>query len=502
VGVAGELYIGGAGVARGYWKRPELTRDRFLPDPFADDPDARMYRTGDLVRWLADGRLDYLGRIDDQVKVRGFRIELGEVEAALAAHPSLQAAAAAVREDTLVAYCVWRDGHTADSGALRASLTARLPGYMVPTRFAAVGSLPLLPNGKVDRRALAAIEEPRAARERTGPRDETERRLAAIWEELLGTAPIGIDDHFFELGGHSLLAARAAARIENAFGKRVPVATLFESPTIAQLAPLVRGELQAVWPPHIAPIQPAGTRPVFWTIGGAATYLRLAERLGPEQPVLGVLLEDRDAPRFAPPCAVEAIAAEMVRLLRQQQPHGPYYLGGHSLQGLYAFEAAQQLFAQGEDVRLLVLFDTYLPTAVRVRCGFAVSLRRHGAELWRLIERGRFHEACAFVFHVTKDVATRPWRTPVERPAESIWDAQWVAAGGYRPRPYAGRLLFFQVDGQPQPQLASRLGWDKLAERGLDLRLMPGDHTNLLDGAHAAAVAEVLSASLAEAAAE
>ncbi len=500
VGVAGELYIGGAGVARGYWKRPELTAERFLPDPFADGPGARMYRTGDLVRWLADGRLDYLGRLDHQVKVRGFRIELGEVEAALAAHPSLRAAAAAVREDTLVAYCVWRDGQAADAGAVRTFLTARLPGYMLPTRFVAVGSLPLLPNGKLDRKALSAIEEPRAARDGTAPRDETERRLAGIWEELLGTAPIGIDDHFFELGGHSLLAARAAALIEDAFGTRVPLATLFEAPTIAQLAPLVRGEARAVWPPHIAPIQPAGTRPVFWAIGGAATYLRLAEHLGPEQPVLGVVLEDGDAPRFAPPCGVETVAAELVRLMRQQQPHGPYYLGGHSVQGLYAFEAAQQLLKAGEEVRLLVLFDPYLPLAVRWEAGFAVRARVQLAAWWWLMERGRLRKAYAFAWNAVKDIATRPWRASVEAPPASIGDVQLLAAAGYRPRPYPGRILFLQARDQPMAlHLASRLGWDKLAGRGFSVHLVPGDHGNLLDGAHAAAVAEVLQAALAEA---
>jgi amino acid adenylation domain-containing protein len=494
VGVAGELYIGGAGVARGYWKRPELTAGRFLPDPFADDPGARMYRTGDLVRWRPDGRLDYLGRLDDQVKVRGFRIELGEVEAALAAHPSLQAAAVAVRGDALVAYCVWRDGHAADHGALRAFLTARLPGYMVPTRFVALCALPLLPNGKVDRGALAAIEAPQAARVGTAPRDETERQLAAIWEELLGTAPIGIDDHFFELGGHSLLAARAAARIENAFGKRLPLATLFEAPTIAQLAPHVRGEAEGAWPPRIVPIQPAGSRPVFWAIGGGARYLPLVEHLGPDQPVLGVLLEDDDAPRFAPPCGVETIAAEMVRLLRQQQPRGPYYLGGHSAQGLYAFEAAQQLLAQGEEVRLLVLFDTF-PAAP----GFAVRVGVQLSAVWWRMGHGRFRDAAAFVLKAAKDIATRPWRAAVEPSALSIWDAQLAAAAGYRPRPYPGRIVFLQARDQPiAPRLASRREWARLAEGGLDLRLTPGDHSTLLEQGNAAAVAKELTAILAD----
>jgi len=500
VGVAGELYLGGAGVAHGYWKRPELTAERFLPDPFAAEPGARMYRTGDLVRWLAEGTLDYLGRADDQVKVRGFRIEPGEVEAALAAYPSLEAAAVGVRGDTLVAFCAWRRGHAADSGALRTFLAARLPGYMVPTRFAAIEALPLLPNGKVDRAALAAIEGPRAARGHTAPRDETERRLAAIWEELLGTAPIGIDDHFFELGGHSLLAARTMARIEDVFGKRLPLATLFEAPTIAQLAPLVRGEAQAVWPPHIAPVQPAGTRPVFWAIGDSVRFIPLAKHLGPDQPLLGVVFDDSDAPRFAPPCGVETIAAEMVRMMRQQQPRGPYYLGGHSAQGLYALEVAQQLRAEGEEVPLLVLFDTNLPMALRVKRGFAVRVRVQLAFLLQLIGRRLFREAHAFVVHAAKDLATRPFRAPVERPAESILDAQSVAAAGYRPRPYPGRILFLQALDDPLPQLGAPLGWDTLATGGFDLRRTPGNHADILDEANAAAVANELSAALSEAA--
>jgi amino acid adenylation domain-containing protein len=499
IGVTGELYLGGAGLARGYWNRPELTDERFVADPFAGEEGARMYRTGDLVRRLADGRIDYLGRLDDQVKVRGFRIELGEVEAALAAHPGVEAAAAAAHEDTLAAYCVWRSGQTADSGALRAFLAARLPQFMIPTRFVDLESLPRLPNGKVDRRALAALERRPAAHAASAPRDDTERRLAAIWEELLGTAPIGIDDHFFELGGHSLLAARAAARIEDAFGRRVPLATLFEAPTIAQLAPLIRGEAETAWPERVTPVQPAGTRPIFWAIGAAAVYFPLAERLGPDQPVLGLLLEDADAPRFAPPCTFETIAAEMVRLIRQQQAHGPYYLGGHSLLGLFALEAAQQLTAEGEEVRLLALFDTYLPTALRVEAAFMVRARTHLAVLWKLLRRGRYRDAGAFALKVTTDVATRPWRPRDGMPAEAIWDAQWAAAAAYRPRPYDGRVLFFQARDQPGQDIGARLGWEKVARR-LEIRYVPGDHEDLLQGPNAAAVAEALSEALREAA--
>ncbi len=497
IGVAGELYIGGAGVARGYWQRPELTAERFLADPFAGAPGARMYRTGDHVRWLPDGRLAYLGRLDNQVKVRGFRVELGEVEAALAAYASIQAAAAGVRDDTLVAYCIWREGRLADTHALRAFLNTRLPGYMVPTRFIALGALPLMPNGKVDRAALAAVEEPRAAREGAAPRDDTELRLAAIWEELLGTSPIGTDDHFFELGGHSLLAARAAARIEDAFGKRLPLAALFEAPTIAQLARYLRGEAAGTaWPPHIIPVQPNGTRPVLWAIGAGPRYLPLVPTLGPDQPVLGVMLEDSDAPRFAPPCSVEQIATELIRLMRQQQPRGPYYLSGYSLMGLYAYEMAQQLVASGEEVPLVVLLDTYLPPRVRVERGFAVRVRVQLAHLGGLIASGRHGEALRFTFKAAMDVATRRWRTPRERPAESIFDAHWVAAAGYRPRPYPGRVVFIQAQDEPLLRLAAVLGWQKLARDRLEVRPVPGEHATLLDPANVEAVARALKAVL------
>ncbi len=478
VGVAGELWIGGAGVARGYWKRPELTERCFQPDPFANDPAARMYKSGDLARWLPEGTLEYLGRVDEQLKVRGFRIEPGEVEAALAGHPSLRAAAVAARQDALVSYCVWRDGQTNDQGALREFLRTRLPDFMVPTSFVTLDALPLTPNGKIDRGALAAIGEPPGASVRTVPRDLTERKLAAIWEELLGVSPIGADDHFFELGGHSLLAARVAARIENEFGKRLPLATFFESPTISQMARRLRGDVEPAWPPRIVPIQAAGTRPVFWAIGGGSNYLALAEHLGPDQPVLGVLLEEEDAHLFARPCSVETIAAEMLRLLRRQQPRGPYCLGGHSVQGLYAFEVAQQLLAQGEEVRLLALFDTFPQASAGLTSRAAVQC---STVCW-LTKKGRFREASAVVAAAVKNIATLPLQAASEPSAGSIQDAQNTAAAGYRLRPYAGRLVFFEARDKPlAARLASRRAWARVAERNLEVRVVPGEHTTLFE---------------------
>jgi amino acid adenylation domain-containing protein len=252
IGVAGELYIAGVQVGRGYLGRRGLTAERFVPDPFSAEPGARMYRTGDLARWLADGAVDYLGRADHQVKVRGFRIELGEIEAALAAHPGVRETVVVARTDApgdtrLVAYLTASGDAVPDAAALREHLRAGLPEHMVPAAFVGMEALPLSPNGKVDRKALPAPEAGRdPAATFVPPRDETERAIAAIWREALGVEQVGADDNFFDLGGHSLLLVRVHGRIREALGADVTVVELFQHPTVGALAArLARGGAQA-----------------------------------------------------------------------------------------------------------------------------------------------------------------------------------------------------------------------------------------------------------------
>jgi amino acid adenylation domain-containing protein len=288
VGVPGELYIGGDGVARGYLRRPDLTAERFVPDPFASARGARLYRTGDRVRLRVDGRLDYLGRVDHQTKVRGYRVELGEVEAALSAHPGVRACAVAARGDgsgqqRLFACIVARDGAGPSATELRAFLRERLPDYMIPSSFVRLDALPLTPNGKVDRRALPA---PGPSRPELGalvpPRTPVEAEVAGLWREVLGVAEVGVHDDFFELGGHSILGTQMVSRLRDTLGVELPLRRLFETPTVAGVAAWIEAEGRAAVPaaPPLAPA-PRGGR---LSLSFAQERLWFLEQLEPGSP--------------------------------------------------------------------------------------------------------------------------------------------------------------------------------------------------------------------------
>ncbi|HWN42639.1 MAG TPA: amino acid adenylation domain-containing protein, partial [Thermoanaerobaculia bacterium] len=303
-GVPGELFLGGAGLARGYLHRPDVTAERFVPDPGSAEPGARLYRTGDLVRYRADGDLDFLGRIDNQVKVRGFRIELGEIEAALESHPAVESAAVLALEGRLVAFVV----PTTASG-LRGHLQDRLPEFMMPSAWVLLEALPLTPNGKVDRRALARLGVPRVepAEAAVAPRTTTEELLARLWAEILKLQRVGVEDDFFELGGHSLLATRVVSRVREAFGVELPVRALFESPRIAALAARIEREQSASILP-IPPLPRGGELPLSF----AQERLWFLEQLDPGSPVYNMPFALRLVGRLDLP-ALQAALAEIVR---------------------------------------------------------------------------------------------------------------------------------------------------------------------------------------------
>jgi thioesterase domain-containing protein/acyl carrier protein len=375
VGVVGELLIGGVGLAGGYLGRPELTRDRFVPHPLGGD--STVYRTGDLVRWRPDGTLSCLGRIDHQVKIHGHRVELGEIEAALSRHPSVADCVVVAADDghdgkRLVAYVAGRPPAAVDELELRRAVAGSLPGYMVPSVVVSLPALPRTPNGKVDRAALPpAVDRHRAGADgrAVAPRTEMEARLAQLWEEVLGVAPIGVTDDFFELGVDSLTAARLFARIEREFGRRLPFAPVFAAPSIEALAAmLVDGDPEARRFSALVPIHVGGGRvPVFGVHGGAGTillYHELARRLGPDQPFYGLQAVGLHGDE-APQTTIAAMAGRYVKEIRDIRPHGPYVLVGYCFGGLVAFEMGRLLESAGEAITLVAMLNAPSPGYIR-----------------------------------------------------------------------------------------------------------------------------------------
>jgi amino acid adenylation domain-containing protein len=371
VGFAGELYIGGAGVARSYLNQPKLTEQKFIPNPFSNEPGDRLYKTGDLGRYLPDGTIEFLGRLDHQVKIRGFRIELGEIEAVLGQHPAVDETVVVVREDVpgnkrLVAYVVVNQTSAPTVSQLHQFLKQKLLDYMIPSAIVKLEALPLTPNGKVDRRALLALDTARPELQEAfiAPRDTLELQLAQIWQDVLNVRPIGVTDNFFTLGGHSLLAVRLIAQIQPQFEQNLPLATLFLAPTIEHLASTLRQPTdERQWSPLVK-IQSGGSKRPFFCVPGAGGnviyFYHLARHLGSDQPFYGLQARGLDGEQI-PHTQVEDMAAYYIEALQTVQPQGPYLLGGHSFGSYVAFEMALQLLHQGQEVALLAILDTEAP---------------------------------------------------------------------------------------------------------------------------------------------
>lgn len=364
IGVAGELCLAGDCLARGYLNRPELTAEKFVANPF--EPGARMYRTGDLARWLPDGSVQYLGRIDHQVKIRGFRIELGEIEDALARVAGVeQAVVVAVgtggEGKRLIAYFTGSDA--VDDAGLKSALRQRLPDYMVPGAFVRLVHVPLTSSGKVDRRALAGRPVPIATPERgVGPRNEVEARLLRLWKSELKLEAIGMHDSFFDLGGHSLLALSVMARINAEFETGLPLATLFEARSIAELASRLAAPAVGAPERGMVAVQTRGTLEPLHLVpglgGSGLSFLPLSKVLGDEQPLWVFQfpgLEDGETPLTSVPALAEYFVERLLR--RPRQTH--YTIGGWSLGGVIAFEMTRRLEQRGITARL-VLLDSYL----------------------------------------------------------------------------------------------------------------------------------------------
>lgn len=522
VGIPGEVHIGGDGLARGYLNRPELTNSRFIPDPFSDRPGSRLYKTGDLARFRPDGSLEFLGRIDHQVKLRGFRIELGEIEAVLSRYPLIKQGVVVVREDVpgdqrLVAYFTAKGDTVPTSQAMRQFLKEQLPDYMVPSTFVKLESLPLTPNGKVDRRALpiptaALTTDP--GENFVAPRDEMERQLVEIWQEVLQVPSIGIHDNFFELGGHSLSAVRAWAKVEDVFGKNLPITTLLQAPTIAELSPLLQNANNEENFGDLVPLRLGGNKPPLFCLYGILLYRELAEQCDPDQPVYGVYLQeevdlvktgkiDQQNSIFS---SVPKIAERYLQAIRTLQPHGPYYLAGESFGGIVAFEMAQQLQRLGEEVALVALLDSTAPIHNN-NLSRRQRLLLHGKLLWQqgpsYISQKAKKGLTALQQKLSTPLNRLFQRLPIEEtslsfepgdamPQDIRQQVRERATQAYVPQPYSGRTILFRATERDVFDRSDRgLGWSAFTEH-LEVFDVPGDHLGILKHPNVAVLAEKL----------
>ena len=524
-GIPGELCVAGRGLARGYLGNPAATAEKFVPHPL--EPGARIYRTGDLARWLASGDVEFLGRIDHQVKIRGFRIEPGEIEAALLEHPAVREAVVVARDEgtgdrRLVAYL--RTEIAAATAELRTFLQERLPAYMVPSAWVFLEEFPLTTGGKVDRAALPAPAAP-AARDLVAPRDEVETELAAIWGELLGGGPVSVEADFFELGGHSLLAVRLMALIQRRFGRTLPLAVLFQAPTIARLARLLAGEAdEKLWSPLVA-LQPAGSRPPFFCVhpigGEVLAYHTLARRLGTDQPFYAL-----QAPGLAVaanrPERIEEMAERYLKAVRRVQPQGPYLLGGWSFGCVVAFEMAQQLRRAGAEVAILALFDGGPPReedSPRLNRAFVLAqLLREGARQKARTLDLRLDELEDLPAAEGVELALRRAReaglVPPELDVSLVerllagFQVRGEAMDRYRPEVYPGPITYFRsalrdddfaaLQGEDAEEDLTR-GWSALSALPVEVQTIDTYHDLLMTEPHVGQLAERLSGAIEQA---
>jgi len=503
VGIPGDLFVAGPGLARGYLNRPEITAEKFIRNPFTSEPGARMYKTGDRARYLAGGEIEFAGRNDDQVKIRGYRVELKEIESVLGSYPGVREVVVIARENArengpgdkhLAAYVVPSREQAPTGSELRAHLKQKLPDYMVPSAFVLLEAMPKTPNGKVDRRGMPAPKPAdfAVANEYVAPTDELEKQLIKIWSVVLAKDSIGIRDNFFDLGGHSLLAARLMHRIEQTLGQRLPLAALLQAPTVEQFAAQLRQEgWSASWSSLVA-IQPEGSRAPFFCVhgvgGNVVGFRDLARHLAVDQPFYALQPQGLDGKR---PClsSVPEMAERYIREIRRVQPEGPYRIGGYSFGGLVAYEMAQQLRAQDQEVSLLALFDTY-PGKMESR-----------ASQMRNLSKLPLKEAITFVVKkgsfVLMTLQKRLELQMLPRPLRNVRQACAKAAGAYDVHPYGGQVTLFRVKEKSAGSLDDPYAiWWRVAAGGVDLREISGDHLSLLKEPQVRLLAEELNDAL------
>jgi len=511
-GKPGEICLAGEGLFHKYLNWPELNAERWLSNPFESSGlYARLFRTGDMGRLRSDGEIEYLGRRDRMVKVRGFRVELGEVESALSQHPAVDQCVAVAKQPGgngptslqhatyILAYAVLKPRQTASSQDLREFLMNCLPYHAVPSMVFLLESIPLSPNGKADIYALLQLHsvERELCENYVPPRDAIELRLTQIWEKLLHFQPVGAADSFFEIGGDSLAAIDLMLTIEKEFQCRLPITALIQSPTIAALADVLRGDGKSVSLGSLVPIRVQGTRPPLFCIhadGSVFIYRRFAEYLDPSVPIYGLQAHGLANPGHQPFSQVDEMAAHYIREIRMVQPHGPYHLCAFSAGGLIIFEMARQLSEMGEQVAFLGMLDAYgpdypeyLPAKNPAFYKLSVhlnTLRLHGIKGQMGYLLGRIQRRVTHILsRLFADLLLKLHR-PMPRKIRYEYIARLIdrAAQFYpRGRTYPGEVILFHAVTQPEGIKPDRtLGWTHLVTGDIKVVDVMGTHNSIM----------------------
>ncbi len=507
--VVGELYIGGEGVARGYWNRPELTAERFIPNPFGA---GRLFNTGDLARWHDDGSIEILGRTDFQVKIRGCRIELHEIEAALIAHPAVrEAVVIAQRSEVsgggrLLGYVAV--GPEAEALArtlpaeLRSQLGARLPDYMLPSAYVVLDELPRNTNGKIDRRALPAValvDEDGGAQQDSddaeffAANDIIERQLQEVWQSTLGIPRISVRASFFSLGVGSLAALRLITRMNRIYAMDLGLASLISASTIESIAELIRNRFAPNRDSSLVPLQPHGARPPLFIVhgigGNVVNFYGLSMRVGKDQPIYGIQSQALVANQPAL-LRLKDMASHYIADIRKVQPHGPYHLLGYSFGGTVVLEMAQQLRAAGEEVALIGMIDSKSKDYEETLAGMksvqskindrvnrfrgntgSLSWQQRVRYIWEKLSTRAIRYACMLAAHLNFSQVPSFMR--------SAWDINVVAVKNYQLQPYDGRLVLFRASHQDHPDGPYDLGWGSIFTQGVEIHDLNGDHERI-----------------------
>jgi len=512
IGRPGELLIGGDCVGRGYLNRAELTTEKFIPNSFGS---GLLFRTGDLVRYLPDGDIEFLGRIDNQVKLHGLRIELGEIESQLTKFRGISKAVVLLRKDKsgndhLACYLVAESGKPPSLSEVSSFLKKRLPDYMVPRAYLFLDALPFTPTGKLDSKALLALKPDQLGLEKefVAPRTSVEEQMAAIWKEILELKQVGVHDNFFDSGGDSLNAVQFFCRFEETFGRKLPLATLFRAPTIAQLADLITSDNEEAEWASLVPIRSSGTKPPLFFVhsheGNVVGYYDLAQQLDDDLPIYGIQARGLDGIMPMDIKRFEDMARNYIEEIRQVQPQGPYYLSGFCLGGNLAFEMAQQLLAAGEKVELFMVHSNthnymQFPESVsRLQQAYYKMMHRIESEIdWyketRTNKRSRhLYERVTRLMVIIQSILEKPVRRFLAKLKINIspsQTSQFEALGfrhitllrRYEFKPYDGNVTLINAEKHHKGIISdSTLGWEEFVKGEIDNYEIPGYRLSML----------------------